>query len=271
MRRNTIIAIMITFCFTVSMLMIIPIRSANQPYDPWLDYNSDGKIGLSDLVLLANSYGTTGDPINKTALLYNVNDTFTSLLSEIDSLNSSISGLQSEVDSLNASNLILQSQVSQLEGNNSVTNLMLAPYAIPFNSTSSSVYNFTTEQYPNWNDMPYMSVTLNLSRASQLMIMFSGELQNLGPNTARENTWICLRAMINSNLAIPSEFNSTAVDPTSAVVYHSHYLRWGTYSYSFYSQTLTAGFYTIKIQWDCTVGKAEALNRELTVIALPSS
>jgi hypothetical protein len=62
MRRNAIITIIITFCFTTSMLMIIPIKSANQPYDPWLDYNDDGKIGLSDLVSLAQSYGTTGDP-----------------------------------------------------------------------------------------------------------------------------------------------------------------------------------------------------------------
>lgn len=264
--RDLVIAVLITFCLAAMLFLVKPIRSQiNPPYNPMFDLNDDGVINMRDIALLARDFGTSGTPINKTQFLLEQD--------EIDSLNSSISVLQSEVDSLNASNLILQSQVSKLEGNNSVTNLMLAPYAIPFNSTSSSVYNFTTEQYPNWNDMPYMSITLNLSRASQLMIMFSGELQNLGPNTARENTWICLRAMINSDLAIPSEFNSTAVDPTGAtgLVYHDHYLRWGTYSYSFYSQTLTAGFYTIKIQWDCTVGKAETLNRELTVIALPSS
>jgi len=60
--RNMIIAIMITFCFTATLFMVIPIRSANSPYDPWIDYNDDGKINLQELVLLANSYGATGDP-----------------------------------------------------------------------------------------------------------------------------------------------------------------------------------------------------------------
>jgi hypothetical protein len=69
MKRNMIIAIMITFCFAATLFMVIPIRSANQPYDPWIDYNDDGKINLQDLVLLANSYGTSGAPINKTAII----------------------------------------------------------------------------------------------------------------------------------------------------------------------------------------------------------
>lgn len=60
--RNMIVAIMITFCFTATLFIVIPIRSATSPYDPWIDYNDDGKISLSDLVSLANSYGTTGDP-----------------------------------------------------------------------------------------------------------------------------------------------------------------------------------------------------------------
>jgi hypothetical protein len=60
--KNMIIAIMITFCFTASLFIIIPIRSATSPYDPMLDYNHDGKISLADLVAIANSYGTTGDP-----------------------------------------------------------------------------------------------------------------------------------------------------------------------------------------------------------------
>jgi hypothetical protein len=62
MKRNTIMAIMITFCFTATLFMIIPIRSAINPYNPWLDYDENGAVGLTDLVNLANSYGTTGDP-----------------------------------------------------------------------------------------------------------------------------------------------------------------------------------------------------------------
>jgi hypothetical protein len=45
-------------------LMFIPMSGSQstKQYDPWLDYNDDGKISLADLVSLAQSYGTTGDP-----------------------------------------------------------------------------------------------------------------------------------------------------------------------------------------------------------------
>jgi hypothetical protein len=75
--KNMIRAIMITFCFTVMLFVTVPIRSATNTYNPWLDFNDDGKIGLTDLVQLANSlvqlrnsYGTNGAPTVKAALLY---------------------------------------------------------------------------------------------------------------------------------------------------------------------------------------------------------
>jgi hypothetical protein len=45
-------------------LMFIPMSGSQstKQYDPWLDYNDDGKISLADLVSLAQSYGTTGNP-----------------------------------------------------------------------------------------------------------------------------------------------------------------------------------------------------------------
>jgi hypothetical protein len=48
----------------VLALTFIPMSGsqASKQYDPWLDYNDDGKISLADLVSLAQSYGTTGDP-----------------------------------------------------------------------------------------------------------------------------------------------------------------------------------------------------------------
>jgi hypothetical protein len=61
-KKDLVIAVLATFCLTVTIFMIMPIKSANNPYDPMLDYNHDGKIGLSDLVQFASSYGTTGDP-----------------------------------------------------------------------------------------------------------------------------------------------------------------------------------------------------------------
>jgi hypothetical protein len=61
-KKDVIIAVLATFCLTAIIFMALPIRSANNSYDPWLDYNGDGKISLSDLVTLAQSYGTTGNP-----------------------------------------------------------------------------------------------------------------------------------------------------------------------------------------------------------------
>jgi hypothetical protein len=61
-KKDLIIAVLVTFCLTVTIFMIMPIKSANNPYDPMLDSNHDGKISLADLVALANTYGTTGDP-----------------------------------------------------------------------------------------------------------------------------------------------------------------------------------------------------------------
>jgi hypothetical protein len=61
--RNMIMAIMITFCFTASICMVIPINSAStKTYNAFSDINHDGAVNLSDLVLMANSYGTSGDP-----------------------------------------------------------------------------------------------------------------------------------------------------------------------------------------------------------------
>jgi hypothetical protein len=36
--------------------------STNGTYDPWLDYNEDGKIDAADLSLLGQAYGASGEP-----------------------------------------------------------------------------------------------------------------------------------------------------------------------------------------------------------------
>jgi hypothetical protein len=61
-RKNMIIAIMITFCFTATLLMVIPIRSQNNSYDSWIDLNGDGRINMDEVVSTLDAFGTTGDP-----------------------------------------------------------------------------------------------------------------------------------------------------------------------------------------------------------------
>lgn len=64
MKRGLIIAVFLTFCMAATLFMIIPIESSPSvgDYDPWLDFNDDGKIDIRDIASAAIAYGTYGDP-----------------------------------------------------------------------------------------------------------------------------------------------------------------------------------------------------------------
>jgi len=63
MRKDLILAMLGTFCLTVTLFTIIPIRSQTTPeYDPWKDITDDGYIGIDDIVSVAESFGGLGDP-----------------------------------------------------------------------------------------------------------------------------------------------------------------------------------------------------------------
>ncbi len=67
-KKDLILAVIATFCVTVVLFSIIPINSI-PPYDPWADINDDGKIDMIDMWYEAKLFGALGDPINKTALV----------------------------------------------------------------------------------------------------------------------------------------------------------------------------------------------------------
>lgn len=50
------------FAMVLLTMAFIPISSQVGTYDPWLDYNEDGKIDIKDLATAAKAYGTFGDP-----------------------------------------------------------------------------------------------------------------------------------------------------------------------------------------------------------------
>jgi len=90
-------------------------------YDPWYDFDDDGDIDIFDIVKIAGRYGTTGTPVNKTALLYNVSETFAELLSIIENLNTTIVELENTVNYLNNTVNYMNSTINYL--NNTVINL----------------------------------------------------------------------------------------------------------------------------------------------------
>jgi hypothetical protein len=62
-KKDLTIAVLATFCLTATLFIIAPTSSAPaRQYDPWLDYNGDGKIELKDVYAMYLAYGTSGDP-----------------------------------------------------------------------------------------------------------------------------------------------------------------------------------------------------------------
>ena len=118
MKRDLIVAVLLTFCFLVTLFGIIP-TSCQGPgdYDPWYDVNDDGTIDMRDIGGMARKFGANGIPVNKTALLYNISDTFAELISRIDALNASSADLEellATIADLNNTVVELQSTVASL-------------------------------------------------------------------------------------------------------------------------------------------------------------
>jgi molybdopterin-binding protein len=147
-----------------------------------------------------------------------------------------------------------------------VTNLKLARYAIPFASTYSITLTSTTETV-NWVDMTDMSLTLTFNRTSHIIILFSTEAYNSDP---AYRIWV--RAQIGATTAYPGEImlTPTISEELGWPSTHRHTIYYMAYSFHFYRPSVTAGTYTIKIQWRVTGGTGYAGSRTLTVIALPA-
>lgn len=85
---NTIkVASIVVAPLLITSLFLIGVTASL--YDPWYDFDDDGDIDIFDIVDIAARYGTTGTPINKTALLLE-------LAARIDALNTTIMELQAQ-------------------------------------------------------------------------------------------------------------------------------------------------------------------------------
>jgi len=68
-RKDLVVAVLATFCLTVIMFTVIPVGSY-MSYDPWLDYNDDGKIDVRDVAPVCAAYGSNGTNITKAYVAY---------------------------------------------------------------------------------------------------------------------------------------------------------------------------------------------------------
>lgn len=256
-KRDLVIAVLCTFCLAFTLFAILPAGSNDSTlgtgeYDPWLDSNDDGKINILECIVLSGAFGTTGTPINKTELLYNINDTLATLLSKIDSLNQTIQ--------------LLETRIIDLEYDFSLLN----PYIVSYNSTYNATGAGTTETL-SWVDMPSTSVNISLNTTCYLLIMFSAESFN---NNANSNYVTYIQALVDSTVALPGSWVSLTPSISTSLgnpYVHRHYLdSYMPCSYNFYEPSVPAGNHTIKIQWRVTDGTRYVLHRTLTVLALPA-
>lgn len=108
-RKDLIVAVLLTFCLASTLFIIVPTRSSPglMDYDHWYDLNDDGIIDMTDIGLLCLKYGTTGTPINKTALLLELQE-------RLDTLNASCLLL---AQTMNLVTTDLQNQINDLYTN----------------------------------------------------------------------------------------------------------------------------------------------------------
>lgn len=74
-------------CIMLTSILLVVTTTSQGEYDPWVDLNDDGWIELSDFFILSSHVGTSGTPINKTALLLE-------LEARIDALNATVISLK---------------------------------------------------------------------------------------------------------------------------------------------------------------------------------
>ena len=69
-KKSLLVVALALFCLTVLVFSAIPAIGQTGEYDPWLDVNDDGYIGIDDIFNVASHFAGEGMPIAKASLLY---------------------------------------------------------------------------------------------------------------------------------------------------------------------------------------------------------
>jgi hypothetical protein len=89
--KKYLVALMLSAIILTLILIPISGSQTTPQYDPWYDLNDDGIIDIYDVVSVCAIYDSKGTPINKTALLLE-------LQAKIDSLNASLLDLKAYIE-----------------------------------------------------------------------------------------------------------------------------------------------------------------------------
>ena len=116
----------------------------------------------------------------------------------------------------------------------------------------------TTNSYPNFVDVPMMTLSVNLGETSDLLIMFSGETR-----LAVSEETLYIRALVGQEIADPGYLWLSQSVGSDALGREGH-------SFNFHLDSVAPGTYDVKIQW-CTQNLGAYIDaRTLSVIATPT-
>lgn len=160
-------------------------------YDPWRDLNDDGTIDIFDVVSIASVFGTSGTPINKTALILELQSTVQILEAKVESLEGGSTVLPDLCEKVKDSVVLIRGTTAQgtVQGsgfvyNFSETMFVITNYHVVEETTTISVtfangngYAAEVEGTDPYADLAVLSVAAPAEEFLPLRVASSSELR----------------------------------------------------------------------------------------------